>query len=119
MPGSEFSESCLQRRKFVRFKNTMDSHTASQPEQDNRLPTGEEGKPGGDKNEGQREARIASTAQGVSGFVETLVRKGIVSRKMVTDALTRKKLQGDSDKRRLFQDLIEDFSADPERVYDH
>jgi type IV pilus assembly protein PilB len=105
--------------KFVRFKKeTMDSHPASQPEHDNPAPLGEEGKPLLDKHEGLREARIASTAQGVSGFVETLVRKGIVSRKMVTDALTRKKLQGDTDKRRLFQILIEDFAADRELVYD-
>ena len=96
----------------------MDSHKPSHPEQDNRIPTGEEGKPGTDKIESQREARIASTAQGVSGFVESLVNKGIVSRKMVNDALTRKKLQGDTDKRRLFQILIEDFAADRERVYD-
>src|ERR1041385_8148466 len=96
----------------------MDSHKPSHPEQDNRIPTGEEGKPGTDKIESQREARIASTAQGVSGFVESLVNKGIVSRKMVNDALTRKKLQGDTDKRRLFQVLIEDFAADRERGYD-
>jgi type IV pilus assembly protein PilB len=111
----------------------MDSQPASHPEHHNpphpaeedaprsaphRDSANQEGKAAPEKSEVQREAWIASTAQGVSGFVENLVRKGIVSRKMVTDALTRKKLQGDADKRRLFQILIEDFAADRERVYD-
>jgi type IV pilus assembly protein PilB len=57
-------------------------------------------------------------SHGVSGFIESLIRKGIVSRKMVNDSLTRKKLQGDTDKRRLFEILIEDFGADGEQVYE-
>src|SRR6266849_2424377 len=75
------------------------------------LPPGssnDDGLPTQVKNDGPADARAAAPAHGVSGFVENLVRKEIVSRKMVGDALTRKKLQGDADKRRLFDILIED-----------
>src|ERR1051325_7208403 len=66
---------------------------------------------------GSAEMKPAIAADGVSGFIERLVRKGIVSQKMVDDALAFRKTQHENDKRKLFQILIEEFDADREKVY--
>ncbi len=61
------------------------------------------------------EIREATT--GVSGFVDHLLHKNIVTRKMVHDALEIKKAQNNADKRQLFQILIEELDVDRELVY--
>ena len=61
--------------------------------------------------------RNVITADGVSRFVETLIRKNIVSRKSVNDAAAWKKAQGEGEKRHLFQILIDKYEVDREQVY--
>lgn len=61
--------------------------------------------------------RAPIVADGVSGFVGSLIRQGIVSKRMVDDAMIVKKNRGDSERRRLFEVLIEDFGIDREQVY--
>src|SRR5438093_394465 len=56
-------------------------------------------------------------ANGVSRFVESLIRKNIVSAKTVADAAAWKKMQGENEKRPLFQVLIEKYEIDREEVY--
>lgn len=68
------------------------------------------------KNEGV-ESKTVITADGVSRFVENLIRKNIVSRKTVNDAAAWRKAQGDNEKRLLFQILIEKYEVDREQVY--
>ena len=46
-------------------------------------------------------------ADTISGFVESLVKKAIVSREDVQEAILRKRVTGDGDRRQLFQVLIE------------
>ena len=61
--------------------------------------------------------KSTTVVDGVSGFVGSLVRKGIVTRMMVDDAVSIKKSRGESEKRLLFQILIEDLGVDREQVY--
>src|SRR5262245_30254908 len=67
--------------------------------------------------EKQDDARNVITADGVSRFVENLIRKNIVSRKTVNDAAAWKKAHGDNEKRHLFQVLIDKYEVDREQVY--
>ncbi len=69
------------------------------------------------KEESASEAKTVITADGVSRFVESLIRKNIVSRKTVNDAVSWKKTQGDAEKRLLFQILIDKYEVDREQVY--
>jgi type IV pilus assembly protein PilB len=68
-------------------------------------------------NGGATEARPLVIADGVTGFVESLIRKNIVSRATVNQAVAWKKAQGDTEKRLLFQILFEQFDADREAVF--
>lgn len=63
------------------------------------------------------EVKHSLSHDGISGFVETLIRKNIVSRDIVEEAISWKKLQNGTDKRRLFQILIEEFGVDRDLVY--
>ena len=56
--------------------------------------------------------------EGVSGFIEHLVRKGIVSAQIVREAIQVKKTRKGDEKRALFHLLIEEFEVDREAVYD-
>ncbi|MBI5020282.1 MAG: Flp pilus assembly complex ATPase component TadA [Ignavibacteriales bacterium] len=56
-------------------------------------------------------------ADGITGFIESLIRNNIVSRKTVNDAVAWKKINNGNDKRLLFQILIDEFHADRETVY--
>src|SRR5436309_2540181 len=67
--------------------------------------------------ESVNESKTAMTAEGVSRFVESLIRKNIVSRKTVHDAVVWKKARGDGEKRHLFQILIDNYEIDREEVY--
>ena len=56
-------------------------------------------------------------AEGVTGFIESLIRKNIVSRKTVNDAVAWKKTNNGDEKRLLFQILIDEFRADRETIF--
>lgn len=56
-------------------------------------------------------------ADGVTGFIESLIRKNIVSRKTVNEAVTWKKTNNGDEKRLLFQILIDEFRADRETIF--
>ena len=56
-------------------------------------------------------------ADGISGFVEQLIRKGVVSAGTVQEAVRLKKSRKGEDKRALFLLLIEEFNIDREQVY--
>ncbi len=75
------------------------------------------GKKGEKKESAAGEQKFAVAADGVSGFIERLVRKGIVTQKSVDEAIAWKKTQNGNEKRRLFQILIEVFDADREKIY--
>src|SRR6266852_4089409 len=68
-------------------------------------------------NGASSESRQPVVADGVSRFVESLIKKNIVSTKTVRDAVEWKKTRGDGEKRLLYQILIEQFEADREEVY--
>jgi len=70
-----------------------------------------------DQSSDSADLKNVITADGVSRFVETLIRKNIVSRKTVNDAAAWKKMQGDGEKRHLFQILIDKYEVDREAVY--
>ena len=61
--------------------------------------------------------RPPKAAEGVSGFVDLLIRRGIVSREIVMEAVQLKKSRKTDDKRALFLLLIEEFGTDREQVY--
>ncbi len=63
------------------------------------------------------ESRPSISANGISGFVGSLVQKGIFSRQMVESALVLKRNGGENEKRLLFQILIDEFGIDREEVY--
>jgi type IV pilus assembly protein PilB len=55
--------------------------------------------------------------EGVTGFIESLIRKNIVSEADVNSAILLKKKNNGSDKRLLFQILIDEFHNDRELIY--
>lgn len=67
--------------------------------------------------QGQASAERGGGADGISGFVATLVRKGIVSREVVNAAQSQKRSLRGNEKRPLFHILIEEFNVDREQVY--
>jgi len=66
---------------------------------------------------GQAEKRNYRTAEGTTGFINRLVLSEIVTEKQVADAIAFKRSLGESDRRQLFQVLIDHFGADREAVY--
>ena len=56
-------------------------------------------------------------ADGVTGFIESLIRKNIVSRKTVNESVAWKKANNGDEKRLLFQILIDEFRADRETIF--
>lgn len=71
----------------------------------------------GRKNGSPTDGKQVITADGVSGFVESLIRKEIVPRASANEAVAWKKRQGESEKRHLFQILIDVFGIAREEVY--
>jgi type IV pilus assembly protein PilB len=67
-------------------------------------------------NENQ-DAKKQPFADGITGFIESLIRKNIVSRKTVNEAVVWKKANNGNDKRLLFQIIIDEFKAERETVY--
>jgi len=63
------------------------------------------------------EFRGPAGTDGVSGFVGSLIRKGLVSKQLVDSAVVAKKNRGEQDRRLLFQILIDEFGIDREEVY--
>jgi type IV pilus assembly protein PilB len=61
--------------------------------------------------------RIARAAEGISGFVDLLIRRGIVSKEVALEAAQLKRSRRTDDKRALFLLLIEEFGVDREKVY--
>lgn len=74
--------------------------------------------PSQQRNIPSSEIKVGSAVDGVSGFDEFLIRTGLVSKQMVLDAVNLRKSRGESEKRRLFQILIEEFNVDREQVYE-
>jgi type IV pilus assembly protein PilB len=60
-----------------------------------------------------------SPADGVSGFVESLVRKGIVARQCVQDAIIFRQRFKNGDRKQLFKILIDKFNISGEKVFEH
>lgn len=58
-----------------------------------------------------------SSSTSVSGFIEHLVAKQIISRRMVDNAVAWKNTRKETEKRRLLNLLIEEFGADREKVF--
>ncbi len=69
------------------------------------------------KSKNGQEARGSSAPDGITGFVEVLVKKGIVTSQTVHEAIRRKKSNGETEKRQLFQILIDEFNVDREVIY--
>lgn len=61
--------------------------------------------------------KVISSADGITGFVEFLLAKDIVSRECVNEALKYKQKLDLSDKRQLFKILIDQFNIDREIVF--
>lgn len=68
-------------------------------------------------SDSQESKKQSLTTDGVTGFVESLIRKNIVSRKVVNDAVAWRKNANGNEKRLLFQILIDEFKIDRESVY--
>ena len=60
-----------------------------------------------------------SSTEGVSQFVESLIKNGIVSRSLVEKAIQFKQSLDNSDKRQLFKILIDEFNVDREKIFQH
>ncbi len=69
------------------------------------------------QNESSGVKKQPFVADGVTGFIEFLIRRNIISRKTVDDAVAWKKTTNENEKRLLFQILIDEFKTDRETVY--
>ncbi len=66
---------------------------------------------------GSQDGKKQPFADGVTGFIESLIRKNIVSRKTVNESVAWKKANNGDEKRLLFQILIDEFRADRETIF--
>lgn len=89
------------------MSESKESNYISHPDESNKMPA----------IENQDAKKQPFVADGITGFIESLIRNNIVSRKTVNDAVAWKKINNGNDKRLLFQILIDEFHADRETVY--
>jgi type IV pilus assembly protein PilB len=66
-----------------------------------------------------KEEKPITIVDGVTGFIELLINKGVVTRQCVEDAIKFKQALSGNDKRLLFKVLIENFNVDREKVFKH
>ncbi len=87
---------------------STETNMTSASDDSNKLP------PANESSNGKKQPFIAD---GVTGFIESLIRKNIVTRENVNGAVAFKKSNDGNEKRFLFQILIDEFGANREAVY--
>jgi type IV pilus assembly protein PilB len=63
------------------------------------------------------ESKQGSSLEAISGFTQALVERGIVPQSVVSEAMMFKRTRSESERRLLFQILIDEFNVDRESVY--
>ena len=87
---------------------STETNMTSASDDSNKLPLANE------SSNGKKQPFIAD---GVTGFIESLIRKNIITRENVNGAVAFKKSNDGNEKRLLFQILIDEFGANREEVY--